>query len=35
VTCLRVPKYPPDAVVADNTLNPNAKITGDLLSTFK
>ena len=28
-------KYPLDAVVVDNTLNPNAKITGDLLPTFK
>jgi branched-chain amino acid transport system substrate-binding protein len=28
-------KYPLEAVVVDNTLQPNAKITGDLLPTFK
>jgi branched-chain amino acid transport system substrate-binding protein len=28
-------KYPLEAKVVDNTLNPNAKITGDLLPTFK
>jgi len=28
-------KYPLEAVVVDNTLNPQAKITGDLLPTFK
>ena len=27
-------KYPLEAVVVDNTLQPNAKITGDLLPTF-
>jgi len=28
-------KYPLEAMVVDNTLQPNAKITGDLLPTFK
>jgi branched-chain amino acid transport system substrate-binding protein len=28
-------KYPVEAMVVDNTLQPNAKITGDLLPTFK
>ena len=28
-------KYPLEAVVVDNTLQPNAKITGDLLPTNK
>jgi hypothetical protein len=27
-------KYPLEAKVVDNTLQPNAKITGDLLPTF-